>query len=107
MGKAVLYLGYFTLYSIILLIIGKSSLHGSNTPEDYFICGRKVSLPLCVSTFTGTWVSAITILSLTGNVYEDGISALIYSVFPWFAGGFFLAAVAGRVWQREAITIPE
>ena len=107
MGKAVLYLGYFTLYSIILLIIGKSSLHGSNTPEDYFICGRKVSLPLCVSTFTGTWVSAITILSLTGNVYEDGISALIYSVFPWFAGGFFLAAVAGRVWQSEAITIPE
>ena len=80
MSKTILYLGYFCLYSIVLLVIGKSSLRDGSTPEDYFICERKVGLPQCVCTFTGTWVSAITILSLTGSVYEDGLSVLFYSV---------------------------
>ena len=44
MDKTALYLGYFIVYSVIMLIIGKSSLRGANTPQDYFICGKKVSL---------------------------------------------------------------
>ena len=107
MSKTILYLGYFCLYSIVLLVIGKSSLRDGSTPEDYFICERKVGLPQCVCTFTGTWVSAITILSLTGSVYEDGLSVLFYSVIPWFLGGFLLAAVARRLYQNQIITIPE
>ena len=107
MSKTILYLGYFCLYSIVLLVIGKSSLRDGSTPEDYFICERKVGLPQCVCTFTGTWISAITILSLTGSVYEDGLSVLFYSVIPWFLGGFLLAAVARRLYQNQIITIPE
>lgn len=107
MGKTALYLSYFCLYSVVLLIIGKSSLRGGNTPKDYFICERKVSLPLCVSTFTGTWVSAITILSLTGSVYEDGLTVLFYSVIPWFLGGILLALVTNRLYDNDIITVPE
>lgn len=107
MSKTMLYLGYFCLYSIVLLVIGKSSLRDGSTPEDYFICERKVGLPQSVCTFTGTWVSAITILSLTGSVYEDGLSVLFYSVIPWFLGGFLLAAVAKRLYRNQIITIPE
>jgi SSS family solute:Na+ symporter len=107
MSKTVLYLGYFCLYSIILLVIGKSSLRSGHTPSDYFICERRVGLPTCVCTFTGTWVSAITILSLTGSVYEDGVAVLTYSVVPWFLGGFLMAAVTKRLYAHDIITIPE
>ncbi len=107
MGKTALYLGYFTLYSIILLIIGKSSFHTSSGPEDYFICEHKVSLPFCVCTFTGTWLSAITILSLTGSIYETGLAALSYSVIPWFLGAFLMALIAKKIHRSGVMTIPE
>ena len=107
MNKTVLYLIYFCIYSAILLLIGKSSLRDNRTVSSYFTCDRMVSLPLCICTFAGTWLSAITILSLTGGVYEDGLPVLFYSVVPWFVGGFLLAAVSGRLYRWDVITIPE
>ena len=107
MSKITLYLAYFCIYSLILLVIGKSSLRASATPRDYFICERRVGLVPCVCTFTGTWVSAITILSLTGSVYEDGLAVLLYSVIPWFTGAFLLAMVTRRLHRCGAITVPE
>lgn len=93
MNKTVLYLIYFCVYSVALLLIGKSSLRDNRTVGSYFTCDRKVSLPLCICTFAGTWLSAITILSLTGGVYEDGLAVLFYSVVPWFLGGLLPAPV--------------
>ena len=107
MSKTALYLAYFCVYSLILLVIGKSSLRTGATPRDYFICERRVGLVPCVCTFAGTWVSAITILSLTGSVYEDGLAVLLYSVIPWFAGAFLLAMVTRRLYRCGAITVPE
>ena len=107
MSKTALYLIYFCIYSLVLMVIGKNSLRAGRSMRDYFICDRSVSLPLCVCTFTGTWVSAITILSLTGSIYEDGVSVLIYSVAPWFFGAFLLALVARRLHQNNVITVPE
>lgn len=107
MSKTALYLAYFCAYSLVLIVIGKGSLRGGNSLRAYFICDRSVNLPMCVCTFTGTWVSAITILSLTGSVYEAGISTLIYSVIPWFLGAFCLAFVAKRIYHNDVITVPE
>ena len=107
MGKTAIYLGFFCIYSVILLIMGKGSFGGNSTPEEYFICERKVELRECVCTFTGTWISAITILSLTGSVYEEGISPLLYSVVPWLLGAFFLALVTKYLYRSKAITVPE
>ena len=106
MEKTALYLICFIVYSLIMLIIGKSSLRGDNTPRDYFICGKQISLPFCVATFAGTWVSAITVLSMTGSIYEDGFPALFYSVIPWFFGAFLMALAAGKLYQTDAITVP-
>lgn len=107
MNQTVLYLIYFCIYSAVLLLIGKSSLRDNRTVSSYFTCDRKVSLPLCICTFAGTWLSAITILSLTGGVYETGLPVLFYSVVPWFVGGFLLAGVSGRLYRWDVITIPE
>jgi len=92
---------------VILLVMGKGTFGGNTTPEEYFICERTVGLRQCVCTFTGTWISAITILSLTGSVYEEGISPLLYSVVPWFLGAFLMAAVARRLYELKVITVPE
>lgn len=107
MGKIALYLIYFCIYSFIILIIGKSSFHKSRTVRDYFVCDRRVSLPMCICTFTGTWVSAIMILSMTGSLYEDGISTLMYSAVPWFIGAGMLAAVAHLIHRYDIVTVPE
>lgn len=107
MGKITVYLLYFCVYSFVILVIGKSSLHGSRSVRDYFVCGRSVSLPMCICTFTGTWVSAIMILSMTGSLYEDGISALMYSAVPWFIGAGLLAAMAYRLYENDIVTVPE
>ncbi len=106
-GKTSLYLLCFCVYSAILLIIGKTSLGGGRTPGDYFLAGRSSGLVLCVGTFTGTWVSAITILSLTGSVYEDGLAVLCYSVIPWFLGALLLGMVTRRLYACDCITVPE
>ena len=107
LNKTVLYLIYFCIYSAALLLIGKSSLRDNRTVSSYFTCDRKVSLPLCICTFAGTWLSAITILSLTGSVYEDGLAVLFYSVVPWFLGGFLLAGTSRRLYRKDVITVPE
>ena len=107
MNKTALYLIYFCIYSAALLLIGKSSLREDPTARSYFLCDRTASLPLCICTFVGTWLSAITILSLTGGVYEDGLAVLAYSVFPWFLGAFLLAAVSRRLYAHNVVTIPE
>ena len=106
MNKTALYLIYFCIYSAALLLIGKSSLREDPTARSYFLCDRTASLPLCICTFVGTWLSAITILSLTGGVYEDGLAVLAYSVFPWFLGAFLLAAVSRRLYAHNVVTIP-
>ena len=104
MNKTALYLIYFCIYSAALLLIGKSSLREDPTARSYFLCDRTASLPLCICTFVGTWLSAITILSLTGGVYEDGLAVLAYSVFPWFLGAFLLAAVSRRLYAHNVVT---
>ncbi|MBQ7535149.1 MAG: sodium:solute symporter family protein [Stomatobaculum sp.] len=107
MGKTALYLGYFCIYSLVLLIIGKSSLRGSSTPQDYFICGHQVTLPFCVCTFTGTWLSAVTILSLTGSIYENGLASISYSVIPWFFGAFLMGLIARKIHRAGVVTVPD
>ena len=107
MGKTGLYLCYFCIYSLAVLIVGKSSINGEESVSEYFTCRRTLSLPRCVCTFAGTWVSAITILSLTGSVYEDGLSVILYSVVPWFLGAFILATVSSRIYEQDIVTVPE
>lgn len=107
MNKTLVYLIFFAVYSAILLMIGKGSLRDSDTISKFFIGERKLSMWRCMATFTGTWVSAATILSLTGSVYENGYAVLLYSVFPWFAGGLLLLAISDRLYDNDITTIPE
>ena len=107
MNKTVIYLTYFCIYSAVLLAIGKSSFRMGNTKEQFYLGGRNLSLFRCVMTFSGTWVSAATILGFTGSVFESGYTALLYSVIPWFAGAVLLTCISDRLYDNDILTIPE
>jgi len=107
MNKTLLYLIYFAIYSAILLVIGKSSLRDSDSVSKFFMCDRRLPLWRCVCTFVGTWVSAASILSLTGSVYESGLSALTFSVVPWFLGALLIVLISGRLYAAGVTTVPE
>lgn len=107
MNKTVIYLIYFCIYSVILLVIGKNSFREGNTKEQFYLGGRQLSLWRCVLTFSGTWVSAATILGFTGSVYESGYAALLYSVIPWFVGAVLLAMISNKLYENDVLTIPE
>ena len=107
MNKTVIYLIYFCIYSAILLVIGKNSFRKGNTKEQFYLGGRALSLSRCVFTFCGTWVSAATILGVTGSVFESGYAVLFYSVIPWFAGAVLLWLISDRLYQNDILTVPE
>ena len=107
MNKTLLYLIYFAVYSAILMVIGKSSLRSSDSVSKFFMCGRQLPLWRCVCTFVGTWTSAASILSLTGSVYENGLSALMFSVIPWILGAFMLLVISDRLYTTGVTTVPE
>lgn len=107
MNKTLLYLIYFAAYAAILLVIGKSSLRDSDSISKFFMCGRQLPLSRCVCTFVGTWTSAASILSLTGSVYENGLSALTFSVVPWFLGAFLMLGISDKLYATNITTVPE
>ncbi|WP_195198749.1 sodium:solute symporter family protein [Faecalispora jeddahensis] len=105
--KEILYLGCFALYSIVLLIVGKSRTQQQNTLRHFYLGNRQLSLFRSTLTFMGTWISAATILGFTGNVFESGLAPLLYSVVPWFFGAFLLQMISGRLYGYDVLTIPE
>ncbi len=106
-NKTLVYLIYFTIYSAVLVWIGKSSFHKGNTPGQFYLGGRQLNTVRCIMTFAGTWISAATVLGFTGSVFESGYAALFYSVIPWYIGAFLLIGISGRLYQNDILTIPE
>jgi len=107
MSKTFEYLIYFGVYSLVILFIGKSSLGESDSISKFFVGERKIGLFRLFFTFVGTWISAATILSYTGNVYLNGTAVIAISVIPWFIGAVMLFAISDRLYDCEIFTISE
>ncbi|WP_101698146.1 sodium:solute symporter family protein [Clostridium minihomine] len=105
--KEMIYLCYFTMYSIVLLIVGKSRTQQHNTLRHFYLGNRGMGLFRCTIAFIGTWISSATILGFTGNVFESGFAPLLYSVVPWFLGACLLYLISGKLYEYDVLTIPE
>jgi len=106
-SKIIIYLLYFCVYSVLLLVVGKSRLQENDTLRHFYIGGRKLNLLSSTLTFVGTWISAATILGFTGNVFESGYAPLMYSVIPWMCGALLLYFISDRLYAHDVLTIPE
>lgn len=107
MSRTLVYLIYFTLYSFLLLFIGKSSLRDSDSVAKFFVGEKRTGTRALFFTFVGTWISAATILGYTGNVYQNGTKVLAVSVIPWFIGALLLYAIVNRLREHDILTVPE
>lgn len=107
MNKTFEYLIYFSVYSLIILFIGKSSFGESDSVSKFFVGERKTGLFRLFFTFVGTWMSATSLLGFTGNIYQDGTGVIVVSVIPWFIGAVMLYAITDRLYEYDVVTIPQ
>ncbi len=107
MNKSIVYLSYFTLYSVILLFFGKGGFKRTKNTRDFFLAVNSLGLIASVFTFSATWFSAASMQGLTGSLYAYGYSIVLYAVVPWFVGATFLVLLATRLKDYDIITVPE
>lgn len=107
MNKSVMYLLYFTIYTIVLLFFGKSGFKKTNNSRDFFVAGNSLGLAASVFTFSATWFSAASMQGVTGSMYTTGYNTVLYSIVPWFLGATMLVILASRLKKYDILTVPE
>lgn len=107
MSRVIIYMIYFTLYTVILLFWGKSGFKKTNTIKDFCVAGNSLGLFISVATFTATLFSAVSMQSVTGSVYQYGYSTILYSVIGWLLGGSCLILVAYKIKEYDIVTVSD
>ncbi len=107
MNRVIIYMLYFTFYTIILLLLGKNGMKKTNNIKDFCVAGNSLGLLPSVCTFTVTWFSAVSMQSVTGSVYAFGYSTILYSVVGWLLGASCLVFIAYKIKSYDIVTIPE
>lgn len=101
------YLGFFILYTIIILWFGKHGFDRVKNTRDFYLAGSSLGLFASVCTFAATWFSAASMLGLPGSLYAYGYAAIPYSIFGWFIGAAFIVFMSVRLRKFNVATIPE
>jgi SSS family solute:Na+ symporter len=95
-------LGYF----VILFVIGyfvKRRIHNLN---DYFLAGRRLTLPIFVATLVSTWYGGL--LGVGEMSYSFGFVNWIVNGFFWYLVYLFFAFfLANRIRKTKLYTIPD
>ncbi|SES82669.1 solute:Na+ symporter, SSS family [Natronincola peptidivorans] len=107
MNKTIVYLLYFTLYTIILLFFGKGGFKQTKNARDFFVAGNSLGLLASIFTFSATWFSAASMQGVSGSLYAYGYNTVLYAIVPWFLGAAFLVVLASRLKQHDILTVPE
>ncbi|HML38261.1 MAG TPA: sodium:solute symporter family protein [Bacillota bacterium] len=107
MSRVIIYMLYFTLYTLVLLFWGKSGFKKTNSIKDFCVAANSLGLFVSVSTFTATLFSAVSMQSVTGSVYQFGYSTLLYSVIGWLLGASCLVFVAYKIKEYDIVTVSD
>ena len=107
MNRSITYLLYFTLYTLILLFIGKGGFKRTRTVRDFFLANNSLGLVISMATFTATWFSAASMLGVTGSMFANGYNTVLYAVVPWFLGATLMILLAVRLREYKIVTLPE
>ncbi len=107
MNKSIIYLFYFTAYTVLLLFFGKSGFKKTNNSRDFFVAGNSLGLSTSIFSFCATWFSAASMQGVTGNLYSYGISTVLYAIVPWFLGAFMLFIMSSKLKKYDILTVPE
>lgn len=101
-----LYLGAFLVYSLLILGIGAWGYRRSSL-SSFAVAERKMGLLLATGTFMATFISAVTVIGVSGYASRFGWSAAAFSCYGYALGWILLVSAAGRLHRTELSTVPE
>ncbi|MBR0598700.1 sodium:solute symporter family protein [Sinanaerobacter chloroacetimidivorans] len=107
MSRVIIYMLYFTVYTIVLLFWGKSGFKKTNNIKDFCVASNSLGLFISVSTFSVTLFSAVSMQSVTGSVYQFGYSTILYSVIGWLLGASCLIFIANKIKEFDIVTVSD
>lgn len=94
------------IYFLMLIVIGyfiKKKIKGIN---DYFLAGRKLTLPIFIATLVSTWYGGL--LGVGELSYNYGVVNWLTQGFFWYLSYLFFAFfLANRIRKSNLYTIPD
>jgi len=89
------------LYTVLL-----SRRHNEKSAVDYLLFGRKLTLPLFVTTLVSTWYGDI--FGVTQIAFKRGINTIaIYGIGFYISGIFFVLFFVEKARKMNVFTLPE
>ncbi len=100
------YLGSFAAYSLVVLCVGIWG-YRRGTLSSFAVAERKMGLFFATGTFMATFISAVTVIGVSGYASRFGWSAAAFSCYGYAMGWILLVTAAGRLHRTELSTVPE
>jgi solute:Na+ symporter, SSS family len=94
------------LYFVLLIFIGWFVKKKATNVSDYFLAGRRLTLPIFVATLVSTWYGGT--LGVVELSYNYGLVNWLTQGFFWYISYLFFALfLAGRIRKSNLFTIPD
>lgn len=87
--------------------MGRSGFYDTYSMRDFFVADNSLGTFVSSATFFATWFSAASFLGLGSSLYIYGVSAILYSIVPWFIGAIFLYKLVDYIKKYDILTFPE
>jgi Na+/proline symporter len=100
------YLLAFLTYSLLILGVGLWGYRRTSL-SSFAVAERKMGLVVSTGTFMATFVSAVTVIGVSGYASRYGWSAAAFSCYGYALGWILLVLAAGRLHRTKLTTVPE
>ena len=96
----------FIAYSTFILAVGVWG-YRKKSFESYAVADRTMGLGLATSAFVATFLSAVTIIGVSGYASVNGWSAAAFTCYGYSLGWILLLVASGRLHKVRLTTVPE
>ncbi len=99
-------LSTFIAYSVFILGVGVWG-YRKKSFESYAVADRTMGLGLATTAFIATFLSAVTIIGVSGYASINGWSAAAFTCYGYALGWILLLVASGRLHRARLTTVPE
>lgn len=100
-------LGIIFAYFVLVTVVGLAARYKQRaTDEDYFLAGRRLTLPLFVMSLTATFYGGV--LGVGEFTYLYGVSNWVTQALPYYVfAGLFAWFLAEKVQRKQFVSLPD